>query len=93
MSEYLPEPKSLGIRVRVELYLPNYATKSDLRNETGADTSKLAKKVNLAYLKYNVDKSYIDKLKYVPTNLINLKCKVDELDVDILVSTCSGWFK
>ena len=46
--------------------------------------------VNLAYLKYNVDKSYIDKLKYVPTNLINLKCKVDELDVDILVSTCSG---
>ena len=90
MSEYLPEPKSLGIRVRVELYLPNYATKSDLRNETGADTSKLAKKVNLTYLKYNVDKSYIDKLKYVPTNLINLKCKVDELDVDILVSTCSG---
>ena len=90
MSEYLPEPKSLGIRVRVELYLPNYATKSDLRNETGADTSKLAKKVNLAHLKYNVDKSYIDKLKYVPTNLINLKCKVDELDVDILVSTCSG---
>ena len=73
--------------------MPNYATKSDLRNETGADTSKIAKKVNLAYLKYNVDKSYIDKLKYVPTNLINLKCKVDELDVDILVSTCSGWFE
>ena len=29
MSEYLPEPKSLGGRVKVELDLSNYATKTD----------------------------------------------------------------
>ena len=38
MSEYLPEPKSSGI---------NYATKADLRNTTGGDISKLAKKVEV----------------------------------------------
>ena len=27
MSEYFPEPKSSGGRVKVELDLPNYATK------------------------------------------------------------------
>ena len=29
MSEYFPEPKSLGERVKVELDLSNYATKAD----------------------------------------------------------------
>ena len=31
MSEYFPEPKSLGGRVKVELDLFNYATKADLK--------------------------------------------------------------
>ena len=31
-----------------------------------------------AYLKFNVDKLDIDKLKNVPTNLSNLKSKVDK---------------
>ena len=31
MSEYFPEPKSLRERVKVELDLPNYATKSDFK--------------------------------------------------------------
>ena len=35
MTEYLPEPKSSGERVKVELDLSNYATKSDLKNATG----------------------------------------------------------
>ena len=30
MSEHFPEPKSSGERLKVELYLSNYATKSDL---------------------------------------------------------------
>ena len=63
MSEYFPEPKSLGGRVKVELDLSNYATKTNLRNATGADTSKFAKKVNLASLKSNVDNLDIGKLK------------------------------
>ena len=46
MSEYFPEPKSLRGRVKVELDLDlsNYATKVDLKNATGVDTSKFAKK-------------------------------------------------
>ena len=63
MSEYFPEPKSLGGRVKVELDLSNYATKTNLRNATGADTSKFAKKINLASLKSNVDNLDIGKLK------------------------------
>ena len=85
MSEYFPEPKSSGGKMKVELDLPNYATKADLKNATGANTSKLAKRVNLASLKSNVDQLDLDKLKNVPTNLKNLKSKVDKLDVDLLV--------
>ena len=61
MSEYFPEPKSLGRRVKVQLDLCNYAIKSDLKNSTGVDTLKFSKKVDLASLKYNVDKLDIDK--------------------------------
>ena len=45
MSEYYPEPKSWGGRVKVELALSNHATKTDLKNATGVDTSSFAKKV------------------------------------------------
>ena len=71
--------------MKVELDLSNYSTKADLENATGIDTSKFVKKVDLANLKYNVDKLDIDKLKNVPTNLSNLKNKVDKLDTDKLV--------
>ena len=63
MKGYFPEPKSLGDRVKVELDLSNYATKADLKNATGVDTSKFAKKVDSADLKSNFDKLDIDKLK------------------------------
>ena len=46
--EYFPEPKSSGVRTKVELDFSNYATKADLKNATGADTSKFAKKVVIA---------------------------------------------
>ena len=68
--------------MKVELDLSNYATKAELENLTGVDTSKFAKKVDLASLKSNVDKLDIDKLKNVPTNLSNLKSKIDKLDID-----------
>ena len=45
MSEYFPEPKCSKGRVNVELDLSNYATKADLKNLTGADTSDSAKKL------------------------------------------------
>ena len=67
------------------LDLSNYAIKADLKNATGVDTSKFAKKVDLASLKSNVTKLDIDKLKNVPSNLSNLKSKVDRLDADKLI--------
>ena len=78
MSEYFLEPKSLGKRVKVELEMSNYATKIELKNVTGFDMSKVAKKIDVANLKYN-------KLKNIPTNASNLQTKVHKLDVDKLV--------
>ena len=70
MSENFPEVKSSGGRVKVELDLSNYATKVDLKNATGVDTSKFAKKVDLASLK-----SEVDKWEKVPTCLNSLKIR------------------
>ena len=67
MSGYFLELKSLGGKVKVELDFSNYATKTSF-----------TKKVDLANLKPNVDKLFIEKLKNVPTNLRNLKSKVDK---------------
>ena len=71
---------------KFELDLSNYATRIDLKNATGVDTSSFAKKVDLANLKSNVNILDIDELKNISTNLINLKSKVDKLDVDKLMS-------
>ena len=78
--DFFPESNSSRGRVKVELGLSNCATKAELKNPTGADTSKFAKNVDLASLKPNVD-----KCKNVPTNINNLKSKVEKLDVDKLV--------
>ena len=77
MSEYFPQPKPLGGIVKVELDLSNEATKTDLKNASGSDTSKFAKNVDLTNLKSNIDELDIDKLKNVSTNLSNLQGKVD----------------
>ena len=70
MSEYFPKASSLGANVKVELDLSNYATKADLKMQ------QESKKTDL--VKSNVDKLDIDKLKNVPSNLNNLKSKVDK---------------
>ena len=67
--------------------MSNYATKTDLKNATGVDTLDIAKKTDLANLIYDVDKLYIDILKNIPSNLSNLKNKVDKLDFDKLETT------
>ena len=63
----------------------NYVTKAELKNATGVDTSKFAKKVDLANLKSNADELDVDKFKNVPANLSSLAIKVDKLHVDKLV--------
>ena len=73
MSQYFPnsyEPFGGDINVKVDL--SNYATKTDLKNATGIDASKLAAKCDLFTLQSEVDKLDIDKLKSVSTNLSNL---------------------
>ena len=86
MSEYFSEPKSLGGKVKVELDLSNYVTKTDLKNATGVDTS-FVKKTDSGNLKSDADKLDIDQLKNIPTNLSNLKSKIDKLEiVDNLLS-------
>ena len=85
MIEYFQKLKSLGANVKVELDLSNYATKTDLQNKTGVDTS-FAKDTDLTNLNSDVDKLDIDKLKNVPIGLGSLKSKIDKLDVDKLVS-------
>ena len=85
MSEYFPKPKSLGANVKIELDFSNYKIKADLKNGTGVNTSKFVEKVDLASLKFDVDKLDIYKLKTVQSNFSNLRSKVDKLDVDKLV--------
>ena len=38
MNVYFPKPKSSGVRMKIELELSNYGTKSRLKNATGVDT-------------------------------------------------------
>ena len=67
--------------MKVKLDISYYATKTDLKNATGLDTSDFAKSTDLAHLKYHVHKLDIDKFKSVLSNLSNLKNKTDRLDV------------
>ena len=87
MKEYFPKPISLGANVKFQLDFSKYATKTDLKNGTGVDTSSFAKKTVLLNLKSYVGKLDIDELKNVPSHLNNLKSKVDKLDIGKLETT------
>ena len=65
----------------------NYATKSDLKNAKGIDTSDFAKKADLAFLKSDIDELDINKLKNVPSDWSSLKSKIDKLDIGKLETT------
>ena len=64
-------------KIKVELDLSSYATKSDLKRATGVDTSNLAGKSDLVSLRVEVDKTEIDKLKIAPADLSKLSNIVD----------------
>ena len=79
MSQYFSKPNQPFRRyINVKMDLSNYAAKTDLKNATRIDTSKLAAKSDLVSLKTEVDKLYIHELKSVPANLSNLKSKVSK---------------
>ena len=62
----------MGLNVKVELDLSNYATKADLKNAAGVDTFEFAKKVDLASLKSEIDKLDIGKLETTSVDLSKL---------------------
>ena len=73
MSQYFPKPyEPFGGDTNINVDLSNYATKVDLKNTTGIDTSKLALKSNLPSLKAEIDKIDVGKLKAVPIDLSKL---------------------
>ena len=77
MSTYYPPYKSSSNNIKVELDLPNYATKTDFKNITHTDVSSFASKTNLAALETEVDKIDADKLKTVPADLAKLSIVVN----------------
>ena len=73
MSQYFPKPyEPFGGDINVNVDLPNYATKTDLKNISHIDVSSYALKSNLASLKTEVDKLDINKLTSVPIDLAKL---------------------
>ena len=73
MSKFFPKPdEPFGGDINVKVDLPNYATKTDLKNVAHVDASSVALKTNLATLKTEVDKLDIEKLVPVPVDLSKL---------------------
>ena len=66
--------------------MPSYATKAELKNETGVDTSKLAAKFDLAILKARIDKIDVDKSNTTPIDLSKLSNVVINYVVNKTVS-------
>ena len=78
MSQYfLSHKKLLERNINIKVDLSNYATKSDLKNATGIDTSKLTLKSDLANLKAEIDQKDVEELKPVPADLSNLSNAVN----------------
>ena len=63
LDKCFPKPfRSFGRNINVKVDLSNYATKTDIKDISHADTSSFALKTNLANLKTEVDKFDINKL-------------------------------
>ena len=86
MSQYFPKSfRSFRRNINFKIDLPNYATKTDIKNISLVDTSSFALKTNLATLKTEVDKLDIDKLAPVPADLSKLSDVVKNDVVKITV--------
>ena len=71
-----PEPDtSRKNKIKVELNLSNYATKSSLKNTIGVDTSNFKRKFDFDSLKSDANELDIDKSKNVPSGLDSLKSR------------------
>ena len=72
MGQYFSKPyEAYGGDINVKVDLSNHTIKTDLKNASGIDTSKLAAKSDLSSLKTKVDK-LLKKLIPVPADLKKL---------------------
>ena len=86
MNQYFPKPcEPFGGDIKVKVDLSNYATKIDLKNATGIDTSKPVAKSDLASLKAEIDRLDIDKLVPVPVDLSKLS---DVVKINVIKKLC-----
>ena len=86
MSQYFPKPfkSHFGDRIKVKIYLSNYATKRDIQNISHVDTSGFALKTNLASLKTEGDKLDIGRLVPITVDFSKLS---DVVKNDVLKKT------
>ena len=75
----------MTVQRKVNFDLSNYAIKTDLKSMTHVDTSSFPLKANIADLKTEVDKLYIDKLAPVPADLSKLN---DVVKNDVVTKIC-----
>ena len=86
MSQYFPKPyETFGGDISVKVDLSKYATKTDLKNVTGIDTTKLVAKSDLFNLKAEGDKLDIHKLVAIPLDLSKLS---NAVKYDFLKKLC-----
>ena len=87
---YFPKPNTSNKnKIKDELDLSNYETKSNLKNATGIDQLKFAKKANK--LHWHLDIDTLQKVLSITLN--SLKSKVDKLDVEKLIPVPSNLSK
>ena len=75
----------MTVQRKVNFDLSNYAIKTDLKSMTHIDTSSFPLKTNIADLKTEVDKLYIDKFAPVPADLSKLN---DVVKNDVVTKIC-----
>ena len=75
----------MTVQRKLNFDLSNYAIKTDLKSMTHVDTSSFPLKTNIADLKTEVDKLYIDKLAPVPADLSKLN---DVVKNDVFTKIC-----
>ena len=64
--------------LKVELYLSNYATKSEVKKALSVDTPEFGKNFDLSILKSKIDELDVDELKSVPSDLSELSNVVEK---------------
>ena len=85
MRQYFPKPyEPFAGDIKVKVDLSNHTPKTDIRNISLIDTSSFALRSNLASLKTEVDKLYIDKLVPLPVDLSKLS---DAVKTDVVKKT------